>query len=290
MPLRSRILPVARPFGAYTVRMSLAPDLRACLSVPMTAVAMDGRFDLQNLVMPADWELEQRTSASALYRFGSARLRLYDFGAAVLENCSTLDADLRAVVESATGRACLLPTTETTLLLVDPARDTARPRVGWDRVVVRDGEPRTFEAVAHLLAQSAALDRYAQEAERVLEEAHALARVLETRGRLPRNIRELNKRVGRILSARLELARWFFLIDRPESAWQDPRIYELHEALADNLELKERHQAILHKLEAVEESVDTLMDLWQGRRSLELELTIVVLIVFEIFMAIAGWS
>ncbi len=269
------------------LRMALASDLHACLSVPMTAVATDGRFSLADVSVPPQWALEQRTPSSATYRCGPARMRLFDFGAAVFENCSALDADLRAVVQSATGRACLDPTTETTLLLVDPGRDALRPRVGWDRVVVRDGEPRTFEAVAHLLAQSAALDRYAHEAERILEEAISLAKDLEA-ARLPRSMRALSKRIGRILSARLELARWFFLIDRPESAWQDPRIYELHEALADNLELKERHQAILHKLEAVEEAVDTLTDLWQGRRSLELEFTIVILIVFEIGMAVAG--
>jgi uncharacterized Rmd1/YagE family protein len=160
--------------------------------------------------------------------------------------------------------------------------------VGWDRVVVRDGHPRTLDAVAHLLGQSAALDRYAQEADRVLVEALSLARELEARGRLPRSISTLSRRVGRIIASRLELARSFFLLDRPEAAWSDPAIHNLHEALAHNLELKERHQAILHRLDAVEEAVDTAMDLWQGRRALALEGVIALLILVEIAMALAG--
>ena len=90
------------------------------------------------------------------------------------------------------------------------------------------------------------------------------------------------------LARRLELARWFFTLDRPQSAWDEPAIYELHEALAENLELKDRQSAVEYKLEAVEESLDTVTDLWHGRRSLALEWAVVVLIVLEI--ASAFWA
>jgi len=266
--------------------MSLAPDPRVALSVPVTAVSLDGRVDLSMVFLPPDWQPIHRAPNMCAWRRAHVRLRLYDFGAAVLENRAELEPALRRLVEECTGRTCLEPTVETVLLLVDPARDPLRPRVGWDRVVVRDAEPSTMEAVGHLLGQSAALDRYAQEADRVLVEAHDLAVALERRSALPRSGRALERRIGRIIASRLELARWFLLLDRPESAWADPRIYELHEALSNNLELRERHSAVLHKLEAVEEAVDTLSDLLHGRRALALEAVIVLLILTELGLAL----
>jgi uncharacterized Rmd1/YagE family protein len=265
--------------------MTALPDVRAALSIPMTAVAVDGRIELDTLARPEGWESVHRGPNLEVWRQQGVRVRFFDFGAAVIENRAALDSDLRQLIENATGRQCLDATTESTLLLVDPTRDSMRPRVGWDRVVVHDAETTTREAVSHLLAQSAAMDRYAKEADGLLGELLTLARELEATGALPRSSRKLNMRVGHIIARRLELARWFYTLDRPESAWSEPKIFELHEALADNLELKERHQSVLHKLEAVEEAVDTVTDLWHGRRSLSLEWTVVLLILFEIVMA-----
>jgi uncharacterized Rmd1/YagE family protein len=267
--------------------MSIAPGPRVALSVPVTAVSLDGQVPLDTVFLPPDWQPVHRGTAACTWRKGSLRLRIYDFGAAVLENRTELEPAMRRLIEEVTGRVCLEPTVETVMLLVDPQSDPMRPRVGWDRVVVRDAEPSTMEAVGHLLGQSAALDRYAQEAERVLCETLDLARELEVRSALPRSGRALDRRVGRIIAARLELARWFLVLDRPESAWSDPRIYELHEALAQNLELKERHAAVLHKLDAVEEAVDTLTDLLHSRRALALEVMIVALIITELVIALA---
>ena len=265
-----------------------APDPKVALSIPLTAVSLDGRLDLTGMGFPPDWQPVHRGPGECAWRRGGVRVWLFSFGAVVLENRAELDADLRRVVEGVTSRVCLDATAETVLLLVDPARDPLRPRVGWDRVVVRDAEASTLAAVAHLLGQSAALDRYAQEADRLLSEVSELAQELARTSALPRSGRALGRRIGGIIASRLELARWFVLLDRPESAWSDPRIYELHEALAANLELRERHEAILHKLEAVEEAVDTLTDLWHGRRTLTLEMTVVLLIVTEIVLAMVG--
>lgn len=266
---------------------SSLPDIRA-LDVPLTAIAMDGRLDVAAVAERLSLPRDRRTPYGAVFRAGETRIHLFAFGAAVLEGYDDVDAATRKLLEDATGRRCLPETAETFRLLVDASHEERRPRVGWDRVVLRDREPTTVEAVALLLGQSAALDRYARETDALLVETQALARHLEERGRLPRSPHALSKRVGRILARRVELARWFFLLDRPEAAWEDPRVYQLHEALAENLELTERHRDILHKLETVENAVDTLIDLWQGRRSISLETAIVGLIVLEIVMALTG--
>ena len=66
----------------------------------------------------------------------------------------------------------------------------------------------------------------------------------------------------------------------------DAEVARLYDELFLSLELRERHDAMLHKLGSTQEAVETVIDLWHGRRSRSLEWTIVLLIVFEIGMTI----
>lgn len=255
--------------------------------IPMTALAVAGRIDTDALVPPAGYEVALQRPGLVIWRRDGLGTWFTAFGGVVVEGCVGLDAPLRGFIEGVTGRTCMLPSVETITLFVAPeGQPSARPRVGWDRVLVPRADADTLDAVAQLLAQSAALDRYDAEADALIVETMALASALEGRGALPVASNAMQRRIGHILARRLELARWFFTLDRPESAWNDPAIYELHEALAENLELKDRQAAVEYKLEAVEEALDTVTDLWHGRRSLALEWAVVVLIVLEIVSAL----
>jgi uncharacterized Rmd1/YagE family protein len=251
-------------------------------SIPMTAVSVTGRIDTDALVPPPGVEVALKRPGLVIWRKDGVGMWFYAFGGVVAEHHHGLDDALKAQIEGITGQPCMVPSAETMLLLVEPDRDARRPRVGWDRLVVPRADADTLDAVAQLLAQSAALDRYAAEADDLLVDVLGLARDLERRGALPLSSGGVHQQIGHILARRLELARWFYTLDRPESAWNDPVIFELHEALADNLELKDRQHAVEYKLEAVEEALDTLTDLWHGRRSLSLEWTVVILILIEI--------
>ena len=75
----------------------------------------------------------------------------------------------------------------------------------------------------------------------------------------------------------------------PDEAWDDPQVARLFDDLSHNLELGERHKAMLHKLSAVEHGCESAIDLWHGRRSNALEWAIVLLIVVEIVLAAVGY-
>jgi uncharacterized Rmd1/YagE family protein len=254
---------------------------------PLTTVALDGRVDLAAAASRLRWPELRRYPYGSVYALeGGARLYLFALGAVVHEGSATIDEPVRAVLESGTGRRYIPPTAETYYLTVDPTREPSAPRVGWDQVSIQENAPELAAAVALLLGQSAALERYEHAAGSLLDEAHQLARELAASGHLPRTARRLVQKVGRITADRLELARWFYLVDRPAETWEDQRVATLYDALFANLELAQRHQAMLHKLEAVEQATQTVIDLWQGRRAAALELAIVGLIVLEIALAV----
>jgi uncharacterized Rmd1/YagE family protein len=250
-------------------------------------VALAGRVDLARAAAALKWpEMRRYPYGSVFALEGGERLYLFGFGAVVHEGRKDLDPALRPVVESATGMRCLLDTVETYYIGVDPSREASSPRVGWDQVSVPEETTELVAAVALLMGQSAALERYEHAASNLLDEALALSRELAARGRLPHRSGKLVRQLGRITADRLELARWFYLVDRPTETWEDSRVASLYDALFANLELAQRHQAMLHKLEAVERATETVVDLWQGRRGAWLEIAIVALIVFEIALTL----
>ena len=252
---------------------------------PITTVALDRRIDLARVGQRLAWSEPRRHAHGHIYALDHGRLHLFDIGAAVLEGLSTMKPSLVTEVEEATQARVLADTVETYHVRVDPSR-TGGPRVGWDEVIIPAKSPELIEAIALLLAQSAALERYENAAERLVQDSLALARQLEERGRPLRTTREEFRRIGRLTRHRLELARYFYLLDRPEETWEDAKVARLYDSLFQNLELEERHEAVLRKLSIVETSVEIVVNLWHGTLSNRLEWAIVVLIVVEITLAL----
>ena len=70
--------------------------------------------------------------------------------------------------------------------------------------------------------------------------------------------------------------------EKPDALWERPDLERLYARLEDEYELKERVDTLNRKLAVVAETADTLADIIDTRRSLRLELIVVVLIAFEI--------
>lgn len=256
---------------------------------PIVAIALQHRIDWTAFEPPAEWRERHRYPYGRSWSLADgSTLFLFGLGAAVVDGAERVPAALRLAIAETTGHALLDETEETYHIVVDATAAATSPRIGWDRVVIPARQPELVAAVALLLAQSAALERYDFAANALLDESLSLSRALAMRGGLPHSTGDLVTRVGRLTRDRLELARWFFLVDRPENTWTDARVAQLYDGLFENLELKARHDAVLHKLGAAERATQTTLDLWQGRRSNALEWAIVLLIVLEIVLSLIG--
>lgn len=257
-------------------------------TVPITAVAVDGPIDPLAAAERLRWPILRRYSYGiALVGPEQRTIYLFRFGAVVLDRTDAIPESDRQAIETAVGGRLLPGSRDTYNIRVDP-EPTASTRVGWDIVVVPELSTELMGSVALLLGQSAALERYETTATVLLEETLALVSDLGTVARFPRGTRRLVRRIARLTRDRLDLARWFYFVDRPEETWEDARVAGLYDSLFENLELAQRHTAMLHKLAAVETATQMVIDLWHGRRSRALEWAIVILIVVEIGLALAG--
>jgi len=202
----------------------------------MTAIALDGRVDLVAATQRLAWGVVRHYAYGVSFDAGEfGRVFLFDFGAVVVDGLGKIDPALSETIEKSVGRRPLPETTETYFVFVDPERSKPQPRVGWDQVVIPSREPGLVAAVALLLGQSAAIERYEKAADDLIESALPRARFLAERGRVPGESKALIQRIGRLTTDRLELANLFYLLDRPEETWDDPRIAQLYDGLFANL-------------------------------------------------------
>jgi uncharacterized Rmd1/YagE family protein len=74
------------------------------------------------------------------------------------------------------------------------------------------------------------------------------------------------------------------LLDKPDEAWDDPGMDRIYDELRAEFDLVDRYQAMEMKLRSVQESLELILDVARDRRLVSLEVTIVVLIGFEILL------
>jgi len=256
----------------------------------LTAVALDGPVDLALVRDRLGWrEVRRYAYGLSLQAPDESLVYLFAFGAFVLVNHDGLDEALGRSIEAVTGRRILRHTADTWSLVVDPEVRGARTRVRWDRVVLPGLSPDLVAVTAMLLGQSAALERFEQAADELVEDSLATATRLARTGRTPWGTGRLVRTVGQVNRDRLAMAAQLYILDRPEEAWDDPQVAALYGELLSSLELPQRQQTVLSKLETVESSTQMVIDLWGGRQSHRLEWAITLLIVFEIVLSLLHW-
>src|SRR5688572_19653651 len=147
--------------------------------VPITTVALDGKIDIALSSTRLRWpELRRYPYGSVFGLDGGGRIFLFGFGAVVHDGADRLDEPVLKVIEAATEQRYLTETAETYYVKVEPTAEEQSPRVGWDQVVIRELSQELIGAVALLLGQSAALERYEIRANGLLDESLSLTREL----------------------------------------------------------------------------------------------------------------
>jgi required for meiotic nuclear division protein 1 len=149
-------------------------------------------------------------------------------------------------------------------------------------IQLRDMLPERLLVVADVLAKSVVLAHDEREVANVFEIIEPFAKELADRGRTRRNRKGVLQLIGNALLVQHRVSGRVAIGEKPDALWERPDLERLYARLEDEYELKERVDALNRKLAVVAETANTLADIIDTRRSLRLELIVVVLIAFEI--------
>lgn len=158
----------------------------------------------------------------------------------------------------------------------------AKPTPGFNEMMVREINRDVVKITMFNLAQSVALDYYAQEADRILERVNGFATDLERTGTIRISKKNMLKFIGRTLNIKNRIIDNLYIFDVPDSVWEDSYLDEIHTGLVRVFDLKARFREVQSSLKNIEENLEIFMEVYQHRMSNMLEWIIIILILIEV--------
>jgi uncharacterized Rmd1/YagE family protein len=149
-------------------------------------------------------------------------------------------------------------------------------------VQLRDMSLERLLVIADVLAKSVVLANDEREVAKVFEIIEPFTKELADYGRTRRDRKGMLKLLGNALLVQHRVSGRVAVGEKPDALWDRPDLERLYARLEDEYELKERVDALNRKLAVVAETANTLADIIDTRRSLRLELIVVILIAFEV--------
>jgi len=132
------------------------------------------------------------------------------------------------------------------------------------------------------VGQSVALDYFSQLTNQLLDETNHYTSNLERHGRIDINNKSLLKFIGKTLNVKNRIIDSLYIIDSPEETWDDKYIDKIDSGLRNTFDLKIRFKELDYSLGIVKENLDLFKDLMQHRKSNQLEIIIIILILIEV--------
>jgi uncharacterized Rmd1/YagE family protein len=257
------------------------------LSIPLVAVRLTARaLLLGERIDTAGLERSDLISTTPLaFRVGgSGYAVLFRYGVAVLIGLSPIEEDevVRGIGARIIGAYRKIED-ETATIEVASERDDQVVTGG--SISLKDLSPPRVLVIADVLAKNVALVRDEREVNKVLELIEPFASRLATTGRGPYNRRQMLRLIGQALLVQHRISGRIAVAEKPDVLWDRSDLERLYARLEDEYELKERANALQHKLQVIEGTSRALIDIIDTERSSRLEATIVVLIVVEVLIA-----
>jgi uncharacterized Rmd1/YagE family protein len=138
--------------------------------------------------------------------------------------------------------------------------------------------------VALIVAQSAAMEYYERIVTDLFSRTAALVDPLEKSGSVPLRTRQLHRFIGQAIATRSEVITVLTLLDKPDATWDDPAMDRIYDDLRAEFDLVDRYGALEQKLRGVQEALQLVLDVARDQRMWLLEMSIALLIVFEVLL------
>ena len=209
-------------------------------------------------------------------------LFVYRFGCIVFYNMAKdlIEAEL-SKIKSILGPGLKDPTSETYQVNIG---DT-QTHVEFEYVEMKKATIDQLKFIAVTVGQSAALEYFELQSERMLSETSNLLQNMARWGMVPLQNKSLIKIIGSTAAVRQHIVSNLSILDPPEETWKSKELERFFRELQNNFDIDVRFRTLDRKLTLVQDNIEILTDLTASRRSNFLEALIVALIVIEIGLA-----
>ena len=166
-----------------------------------------------------------------------------------------------------------------------PLKLTTNPvvkRVKTNEVELKEDNQEGIRLTLMHLAQSVALDYYANLSEQIMKETRMHTTNLELHGKLDIGGKKLKRHIGHVLNINNQISENLYIFDSHEVTWEDVSLDYLDQDLKRLFDLKERYRTIKEQGAIIKENLSLFKDIMDHKESSRLEWIIIILILVEV--------
>lgn len=216
------------------------------------------------------------------YRVGAEGLvTLFRYGVAVIM-CTSPQEEAEILRSLQPRLISPVAVVEDETLLIEVAPDKEDQILPGGPMILKNATPDRLIIIADALSKSVVLARDEREVASVFELVEPFARELAESGRVTATRRTILQHIGNALLVRQRVSGRVAVTEKPDVVWDRQDLERLYARLQDEYELKERAETLSRKLSVIAETAQVLTDIIDTRRSLRLEIAIVILIAIEL--------
>jgi len=168
---------------------------------------------------------------------------------------------------------------------IESAGEAEEPIPVGGPILVKEFSLERLLIVSDALAKSVVLGRGEHEVTNVFDIIEPFASELAKSGKTSKSRTELLKLIGEALLVQHRVSGRVAVGEKPDVLWDRPDLERLYARLEDEYELSERMETLNLKLTVISDTATTLADIVDTKRSLRLELVVIVLIAVEVVIA-----
>jgi uncharacterized Rmd1/YagE family protein len=218
------------------------------------------------------------------YRCGQGYVTLFRYGVAVFTGLTAVEEDeVLGRLQSRLIRP--IKPREEEIALIEHASDKDDQILPGGPIALKRITPDHLIIIADALSKSVVLARDEREVTAVFDLVEPFARQLAEYGQTFAGRRSILKHVGNALLVQHRVSGRVAVAEKPDVVWDRPDLERLYARLQDEYELEERAETLARKLAVISDTAEVLTDIIDTRRSLRLEIIIVVLIAVELIIA-----
>jgi required for meiotic nuclear division protein 1 len=250
--------------------------------IRLTAFLIANQLDLKGIKNFLDIRPIADSSSELLYKFNDSKYQHYfNFGVVVFTGHTEEEAKwaLKAVHQFQKNPVTSWLRDDHDIAI----EEGAEMQFQFDEVVVNQCDEKVIRITMFNLAQSVAMDHYHAVSEQLLLEVKSFTNQLETSGKLSISRKNMMRFIGKALSTQNDIAENIYIFDAPELVWDDEYLDKLHRGLIKHFDLRTRFSELEYTMRIIEDNLTVFREIIHQRESLWLELTIIALIMVEVF-------
>jgi uncharacterized Rmd1/YagE family protein len=159
-------------------------------------------------------------------------------------------------------------------------------KIEEDQIILPNKNILTKLALSHAIAQSVKLTTFEEVIQKTIGLTANLPIDLARKGKIGLSRRVIYRKMGEIFLERSSINLHSEILDTPEFFWDHPKLEAIYRKMVHYLEVARRADLLNKRLNVLHELFEILSDELKHQHSSRLEWTIIILIVFEVAIAL----